>query len=282
MLKRKRNSRRSVARPRRFKLPTLPWRRIGLSLAGLAVMALALAALGWLLNEPIQRLVVSGRLQRVSPVDVERIVRARLGGAGLVSVDLADISSGLRTLPWVESAAVQRSWPRGLRIEIIEQTALARWNDAGLLNARGELFMSEARFVPPELPQLSGPEGSQMEVTARYLATQGRVTEVGMRLVALELDARGALSFTLDNGVVVRLGRQQIDQRFERFMLAAVKLVSQRSADIAYVDMRYSNGFAVGWKGGAARVARVAQRTEQHSLALLQRMASAARTHFNG
>jgi len=35
----------------------------------------------------------------------------------------------------------------------------------------------------------------------------------------------------------------------------AAKLVSQRATDIAYVDMRYSNGFAVGWKGGANHVA---------------------------
>jgi len=31
--------------------------------------------------------------------------------------------------------------------------------------------------------------------------------------------------------------------------------VCQRAADIAYVDMRYSNGFAVGWRGGAPRLA---------------------------
>jgi len=254
MLSRKRNSRRSAPRERRIKLPSLNWRRIGLTLAGLAVTVLALAGLALLLNQPIQRVIVSGRLQRVSPPDVERIVRTHMAGAGLVTVDLGDISRGLRTLPWVESAAVQRSWPRGLKIEIVEQTAVARWNDAGLLNVRGELFMSAARFVPAELPQLSGPEGSETQVTARYLAAQGRLTEVGMRLAALELDARGAVSFTLDNGVRVRLGRKQIDERFERFMLAATKLVSQRAADIAYVDMRYGNGFAVGWKGGAGRV----------------------------
>jgi len=46
--------------------------------------------------------------------------------------------------------------------------------------------------------------------------------------------------------VQVRLGRQQIDARFERFMLVAAKLVSQRAAEMAYVDLRYSNGFAVG------------------------------------
>jgi cell division protein FtsQ len=255
MLNRKRNNRRSAARTRRWKLPALPWRRIGLSLAGLALIALAFSGLALLLNQPIQRIVVSGRLQRVSALDVEKVVRSHLGGTGLVTVDLDDISRGLRTLPWVDHAAVQRSWPRSLLIEIVEQTVVARWNNAGLLNARGELFLSEARFVPPELPQLAGPGGSEQEVTARYLATQGRLTEVGMRLAAMELDARGAWNLTLDNGVTVRLGRRQVDQRFERFMVAAAKLISQRATDIAYVDMRYSNGFAVGWKAGAGHVA---------------------------
>ncbi|HEY2419127.1 MAG TPA: cell division protein FtsQ/DivIB [Steroidobacteraceae bacterium] len=264
MLNRKRNNRRSPPRSGRFKLPALNWRRLGLSLGGIAVTVLALAALGWLLDQPIQRVIVSGRLQRVSALDVEKVVRARLRGAGLVTVQLDQIGEGLRTLPWVDSAAVQRSWPRGLKIEIVEQTAVARWNDNGLVNARGQLFMSDAHFVPPELPQLTGPTGSEAEVTARYLAAQGRLTEVGLRLVALSLDARGALNMTLDNGVQVRLGRDQIDARFERFLLVAAKLVSQRAADIAYVDMRYGNGFAVGWKGGAAHLAGGSTREEAH------------------
>jgi cell division protein FtsQ len=255
MLNRRRNTRRSAPRTPGLRLPSIDWRRLALSLAGLALIGLAFAGMVLLLDQPIQRVIVSGRLQRVSAMDVEKIVRSRLAGDGLVSVDLDDISRGLRTLPWVDRVAVQRSWPRGLRIEIVEQMAVARWNNAGLLNARGELFLSEARFVPPELPQLAGPPGSAQEVTARFLATQGRLTEISMRLAALELDARGAWSLTLDNGVVVRLGRQQVDARFERFMLAAAKLVSERATDIAYVDMRYSNGFAVGWKGGAAHVA---------------------------
>ena len=163
LLQRKRNTRRASAPAPRRRLPALNWRRIGLSLAGLAVSALALASLFWLLDQPIQRVIVSGRLQRVSALDVEKIVRDRLRGAGLVTVDLENIRGGLRTLPWVDSATVQRSWPRALRIEIVEQAAVARWNDSGLLNARGQLFMSEAHFVPPELPQLFGLPGSEAE-----------------------------------------------------------------------------------------------------------------------
>ncbi|HWW20732.1 MAG TPA: FtsQ-type POTRA domain-containing protein, partial [Steroidobacteraceae bacterium] len=197
-LNRKRNSRRASTRERRsgLALAALNWGRIGLSLSALAVTGLAVLALGWLLDQPIQRVIVSGRLQRVSAMDVEKVVRARLGGAGLVTVNLAAISRGLIQLPWVEQAAVMRSWPRGLKIEIVEQTAVARWNNAGLLNANGDLFVSESRFIPPELPTLSGPAGSEVEVTQRYVSTQERLTEIGMRLAALELDARGAWNLT--------------------------------------------------------------------------------------
>jgi cell division protein FtsQ len=274
MLNRKRNNRRAGSRTRRFalELPSLNWGRLSLSLSGLAIVAVALLTLGWLLDQPIQRVIVTGRLQRVSAMDVEKVVRARLAGAGLISVNLAGISHGLAQLPWVESAAVERSWPRGLKIEIFEQTAVARWNGTALLNVNGDLFISEPRFVPPELPALTGPAGSEEEVTQRYLGTQGRLTEIGMRLAALDLDARGAWNLTLDNGVIVRLGRQRMNERFDRFMVAAAKLVIQRATDIAYVDMRYSNGFAVGWKGG---VAHATEHSGEHA-------ASASPDHSDG
>jgi cell division protein FtsQ len=245
----KSNRRRSVRVPW---ISALLLRRLGWGVAALALLLVALGALRALLDQPIERVIVTGRLQHVSPLDVERLVRAHLDGAGLVSVDLDDISRGVTLLPWVDQASVQRSWPRGLKIEIVEQSAVARWDGTGLVNARGELFLSAAPFLPPELPELVGPAGSQQEVTANYLTMQGRLTEVGLRLTTLTLDARGAWSFTLDDGVTVRLGRQQMSARFERFMTAASKLVRTRATDIAYVDMRYGNGFAVGWKGAHA------------------------------
>ena len=54
----------------------------------------------------------------------------------------------------------------------------------------------------------------------------------------------------------MRLGSRQVDERFERFMIAAAEARGQRADDIAYVDMRYSNGFAIGWRSGAPRAAR--------------------------
>lgn len=225
-------------------------------IAGGVLVALAAgAALLLFLNQPIERIRVDGQFQHLTALDVEKAVRAQLHGAGLVSVRLDAVRRAIRTLPWVESATVQRDWPRGLAVQVVEQQAIARWNSTDLINGRGDVFASSAHFVPPELPQLAGPGGSEAEVVARYLALQGRVVEAGLRLVSLRLDARGAWDLQLDNGVAVRFGRKQVDERFTRFLNVALRMISQRAADIAYVDMRYTNGFAVGWRSGATHLA---------------------------
>jgi cell division protein FtsQ len=237
----------------RFTLPAINWRALGLVLGTLALIGAGALAVTWGLNQPIRTVAVAGRFQRVAPVDVERVVKAQVHGAGLLSVDLAAVRRAIHTLPWVDAVSVQRAWPRGLDVLVIEQTAAARWGERGLLNTRGELFDSDERHIPPELARLDGPDGKESVVAQRYLAAEGRLMQAGVRLTAMRLDARGAWEFDLANGVTVRLGRRQVDERFEKFMNTALKLVTQRGEDIAYVDMRYTNGFSIGWRGNAAR-----------------------------
>lgn len=235
--------------------PEVDWRRAARIGAALAAVGLLFLLVTRALDEPIDQVTLEGRFQRVSPLELEQAVRKRVDGAGLVSVDLAALQRSVEALPWVDRATVARAWPRGLRIEVTEQVAAARWGADGLLNARGELFLTGARFLPPELPRLSGPVGSEGAVARRYLAIQGRLAEGGVRLTALRLDARGAWEIDLDNGVRIRLGRRDVDERFERFVAAALRLVMQRGAELAYVDMRYSNGFAAGWRNGTRMAA---------------------------
>lgn len=253
MLRRARNRRRPTERA--LRLPGIPWRRLGTLLGALAALGGAVSALAMALDQPVGSVSVAGSFQRVSPVDVERAVKSEVRGAGLLSVDLAAVRRAIHTLPWVDAVSVQRAWPRGLNVLVIEQTAAARWGDAGLINTRGELFAADPRHIPPELAQLSGPADEEPLVAQRYLAAAGRLTAAGLRMTALRLDARGAWEFDLSNGVTVRLGRRQVDERFEKFMSTALKLVTERGEEISYVDMRYTNGFAIGWRGAAPHAA---------------------------
>ncbi len=246
----------------RFQWPRIDWRRLAVSAASLAALGTLALGVVWALDQPIERIGVQGRFQRVSPMDVEQAVKRTVASDGLVSADLDDVRGAFEALPWVDSATVERAWPRALSIVVTEQVAAARWGDDGLVNARGELFVTDARHIPTELPRLSGPPGTAQPVATRYLAIQGRLVEAGMRLTAVRQDERGAWELDLDNGVTVRLGRRQVDERFERFVAAALKLVAQRSAEIGYIDMRYTNGFAVGWRGASSRAPRVAAADE--------------------
>lgn len=251
MMGRARNRRRTGVRERRFRLPQVNWRALLLTGSSVGAVALAAGAVAWALDQPVREVAVQGRFQRVSAVDVERAVKARVRGAGLLSLDLEDVARAIHALPWVDAVSVERAWPRGLTVRVVEQVAAARWGEHGLLNVRGELFALDEQHVPSELARLSGPEGTQASIAQRYLAEQGRLTQAGLRLTALRLDARGAWEFDLANGVTVRLGRRQVDERFDRFVATAARLVGQRGEDIAYVDMRYTNGFAIGWRSSA-------------------------------
>lgn len=224
----------------------LDWHALGKSAAIVAGALVVVLLLIFALDRPVRRVLLEGPFQRVAPPEIESAL-AEVARGGLASVDLDRIRRRVESIDWVDNAVVTRVWPDAIRVVVNEQVAAARWNDTGLLNARGELFLRNARYVPPELPLLEGPEGAETDVAQLYIEAQGRLLEAGLRLTGVRLDARGAWELQLGDGLQVRLGRQAVHERLERFIRLASPMVAKRAAEISYVDMRYTNGFSVGW-----------------------------------
>jgi cell division protein FtsQ len=216
---------------------------VGALLVGLAVMVWGLLLS---LDRPIGKVEVGGQFQRVAPVQIEEVIAA-FRGSGFLSVDLDALRTALEDIPWVDRARVERRWPNAVRVFVTEHVPAARWGEDGLMNTRGELFLTGARHVPQELPQLNGPPGTESQVAKLYLDTYPKLLAVGMRLSKVELDERGAWRLVLANNVEVRLGRQDVPARLERFIAVASPMVAARNGEVAFVDLRYSNGFSVGW-----------------------------------
>ena len=246
-----------------WKWPTFvtEWRKYSRRAALLALSVGALTGLTWALDRPVHVISMDGSFQRVSPGEIEKAV-APFSQSGFMSADLDGIQRAIEALPWVDHARIQRRWPNSLHVTVVEQTAAARWDDSGLLNTRGELFVKSATHVPSELPRLSGPEGTESQVAQRYLSIQGRMLEAGMRIAALRLDERGAWEMDLDSGLTVRLGRRDVDERIDRFIHTASQVISHRLNEIGYVDMRYSNGFAIGWRNSAVPASAPSKRAD--------------------
>ena len=203
-----------------------------------------------MLDRPIHSIEINGPFQRVTALQIEEAIAAELED-GFVSADLGSIQERIVALPWIDRATVARRWPSRLRISVTEQVPAAIWGERGLLNTRGELFVSNARHIPAELPRLSGPENRSADVAQRYLDVRERLIPVGLDLRRVHLDPRGAWEMTLHNGVEVRLGRRDVDARTELFLDIVADIITGRAADIDYVDMRYSNGFTIGWVNGS-------------------------------
>jgi cell division protein FtsQ len=234
----------------RLRMPTI---RMGYFFAPVIAVAVVVATYQLssnILDRPIRSIEINGVFQRVTALQIEEAISGELE-QGFVSADLRRMQDLVVALPWIDQATVARRWPSRVTITVTEQVPAAIWGERGLLNVRGELFVGDARHIPAELPLLSGPEHRSGEVAKRYLAVRERLIPVGLDLRRVQLDARGAWRMTLQNGVQVRLGRREVDERTELFVDVVADIITGHAAEIEYVDMRYSNGFTVGWKNGS-------------------------------
>lgn len=245
---------RAAAKTRARRLPSLPdWRRVLRPLRNMVLVASVVAvalALWHVLDRPVTTIAVTAPFQRVTPMQIEDHVRRGLSG-GILSSDLIGVQESLQSLAWIDSVRIRRRWPATLLVEVTEQVAAARWGDSGLLNTRGELFVDNARHLPVELPVLNGPAGSQWQVAQRYLTLRGPLLEAGLQLLSVTLDQRGSWRLTMARGIEVRLGRHAVDQRIDRFLGVVTPIIAGRTQVVDYVDLRYTNGFAIGWSAPA-------------------------------
>jgi len=256
---------RRKAAKRQWRMP-----RIRINWRAVLVPPLVLVALAGFLSlgkiafdRPVRKLVIEGTFQRVSAMQVEAVAAPSLRGTFL-SLDLGQLRQSVQALDWVDRVRVSRVWPDAVKIRVSEHRAAASWGEHGLLNERGELFTQSAQHAYAELPKLSGPPGSERQVASLYLAVRGRLADAHLTLRSLSMDARGAVEIVLDTGQLIRIGRDDIEERLDRFFAVAAPALSSDFNHIDYIDLRYTNGFAVGWERpadtGLAQVAEASGR----------------------
>lgn len=253
------------------------------ALMAMAGLALAVSVVAWAVQRPgftLQAVVVEAApgaapLQHVSGALLRAAGASRLQG-NFFTVDLAQVKASFEQVPWVRRAQVRRVWPNALRVGIEEHQPIALWSDGQLVNRQGELFTANPAQAEIDGPLLSfsGPEGSAAEVTRRWQELREQLAPLQMLPVAVSLSSRYAWSARLDNGTELLLGREQglpIADRVARWVALHPTVQTRLNREIASVDLRYPNGFAMRAPGaleknatperGAGRPAPAAART---------------------
>jgi cell division protein FtsQ len=219
-----------------------------LILVGVGVVLTALAnAAVWLHGIPVERIVVTGKLERTRKIALQDMVQPELVG-GFLSADLQRIREQLESLPWVYEVAVRRQWPSALTIHVVEQLPIARWGKRGYLNHEGEVFQSSLESEAGVLPLLTGPDGTQRKLIGDYQLVSDTLLPLSLSVESLTVDSRGQLRVFLAEGIEILFGDVELVDRLNRFVaLYRVSQVEQKAL-IRRVDLRYQNGLAVAFE----------------------------------
>jgi cell division protein FtsQ len=190
---------------------------------------------------PLREVRVDGQLSHVSREQVKLIVAKHLKG-NFFTLDLVKARDAFEKLPWARNVSVRRRWPDKLEVVIEEHQALARWGSIALVNTHGELFHAASGS---DLPVFYGPGDGVIEVASQYGEFSKALKPASLDIASLALTPRRAWKITTTNGMVVELGRVEMQTRLEKFAKVYSSTIAGLNKRITYADLRYPNGFAV-------------------------------------
>lgn len=201
---------------------------------------------------PLRTVEICSPLKHLNEAELKASVSPFLD-KGFFALDVQAVQACLKGLPWVQSVDIRRVWPDRLLVSVEEKTAQAKWGEKGVLSTEGVIFYPEVATIPEKLPQFDGPTSEALLMQQQYFALLEQLGTVGLTIQALNLSLNGTLKIVLDNGISIRLGKNTMNERMARFVLAYQGSLQAQSQRIAYVDLRYTNGLAIGWKMAGAK-----------------------------
>lgn len=187
----------------------------------------------------------SGSLKRAKVVQIFEAVRPDLTGS-FFTIDLQQAKKTAQAQPWVREAALDRIAPNRVQIYVWEFDAAARWvrsgEQAGLVAADGKVF--QAAYAA-RLPELDGEYSDLPVMLEQYRRFESRLKPLRLGIKRLQYTPRGAWTLMLNNGMEVRLGKDNIHARLLRFTELWLRVFAAQAGEIDYVDMRYPDGAAM-------------------------------------
>jgi cell division protein FtsQ len=230
----------------------LAW-AIALTLVALPVVGLLN---GWYAADrwPVRQLELQAEFANVSAEQI-RTAAAPAIGVGFFAVDLAGVQKSVAQLPWVEKVEARKRWPDTLVLRIYEQRPYAHWGSDMLINRDGQLFQVPGASEIQGLPRLDGPDERIGDVIAFHSEVLAEAGGSGLQVSGLSLSARGSWTVHLDSGASIIVGNEHAHERLRRFLQMYPRVAASGRGAFEYVDLRYSNGFAMKWPGAEAEPA---------------------------
>ncbi len=197
-----------------------------------------------LLNQSVTKIQYVNEMKRVSP-DELRGISTKIYDEGFLQINLSDIQEEIGQVNWVKSVSLERQWPDQINILIEEEDIIGWWNKDSIINSKGNLFSLDEQSLPGGLIEFNGPNGQQAMVFEKYLLFAEELTTRGILIEKVTLDFKGSWIVTIRPNIALRLGKENIGERFDRFLMIWDESLLDNLAVIEYIDLRYTEGFSV-------------------------------------
>lgn len=233
-------------------------------LFGICIVLLAYSVMQYALQLPVFKLRTVQLTNTPQQVDLSQLNQmvTRVVGGSFFTVDLEQTRRSFEQLPWVRKVSVRRHFPWGLEVTLEEHVPMARWNSVALVNTYGEVFAGQSKLP---LPDFNGEPDSSAQVAAMYIAMNRQLGALQRRIAQINLSPRYAWQLRLDNGMLLELGREQMQQRLERFVAVYPYSLATMARKVNYVDLRYRNGFAASQLNSAGGRAEMKIESKRNS-----------------
>ena len=198
-------------------------------------------------DKPISGFALAGQKVFTTDADIKESLLKMGMLKGFWGQDVEPIQAQIEALPWVKSSIVRKIWPNRLSIWITEYQPVAFWNQNQFVTQDGVVFqLPIERLKENTLPYLGGPDYQSLKVLEAWNQIYADFKSKNLIAKGMNIDERGAWQVTLDNDIVLKLGRGEWKSKLERFVTIYPQVDVPENKKIDYVDLRYAAGAAVG------------------------------------
>lgn len=233
------------------------WRSVTLLLLLIGSALVLAARVGYLVladqqRFPINTVKISASYEHISRQELERLLSDSFLNHSFFTLPMKQLRDHLNQLPWTKTTQVERIWPDTLKINLVENTPVAIWNDE-LLMIDGKVIDRSKETDDLNLPHLRGPQNQQEEVLQVYEKLSKILSEHNFYVTTLEKRDNQAWELHLKNGLMLQLGKKDLDLKIIRFCKAYPAVFQDKLDRAVSVDLRYPRGMAVKWNDQAGR-----------------------------
>jgi cell division protein FtsQ len=175
------------------------------------------------------------------------------GHSSLLFLDASSVREKLKANPWISEATVLKLYPGQLRIDIVERTAFALWQQNGRLSVISDDGAVLQDFVSPAFLKLPLVVGKGAETRAKdFLALLSRYPQVNAVTKAATFVGERRWNLRLNDGLDIRLPENDVGNA----LLTLSNLDRDEhlfAKDIVVIDLRLPDRLAVQLSDDAAK-----------------------------